>query len=226
MSIRQTPILATLLLFAGVAVAQDEPDTAPAEEATEPTEATAEDESAEPAPEPAPADEPPATAPSTVDQNSARRRRGTALGAGVERISDAFGNSLAAPMGVLDLRFGTQINDLVAVYVPLHLSIGAFPGLGTVAGLPAGLTGTLAATVVADVTLADRFFVGGGGGIGILNNPIGPAVHLRAGGYPIANRAEDSNRRKGMVVAADLRLIYAKGITATYPTIQVGFESF
>jgi len=33
------------------------------------------------------------------------------------------------------------------------------------------------------VTLIDQVFVGAGGGFGIVNNPSGPVLHFRAGGY-------------------------------------------
>ncbi len=159
-------------------------------------------------------------------EDGSRRRRLTAAGGGLERVSDSYGTSLTATMAGLDVHFGTQLNDTIGVYVPLHLYFGAFSGLGTVAGIPAGLTGTLAATVVIDATFVDRVFVGGGGGIGVLNRPTGPAIHLRAGGYPLVSRAKDSNRRRGLAVAVDLRLIYARGFNATYPTLSIGYASF
>jgi hypothetical protein len=95
-----------------------------------------------------------------------------------------------------------------------------------VGGVPAGLTGTFAATLVVDATFADRLFARGGAGVGILNNPTGPAIHLRAGGYPVMSRPGDGARRKGLAVAGDLRLIYAKGIHATIPTLSIGYEAF
>lgn len=146
---------------------------------------------------------------------------------GLERVADDFGNSLSAPMGGIDVAFGHQFSDPLGLSVPIHLSMGAFQGLGTVAGVPAGLTGTLAATVVLDATLADRFVVGGGAGVGILNNPTGPCLHLRAGGYPLMSRMDDgSGRRKGLSVTADLRMVFVEGFTATYPALTVGYASF
>ena len=202
-----TALLATLSL-AGSASAQEAEEAEEAEQ-TEGTEQTAE-----------------STSLGTTADDGPRRRRGTAASVGIQTLSDSFGNSLSAPMAGMDVSFGTQINDRFAVYVPIHLSFGAYPGLGTVAGVPAGLTGTLAATVVADVTIADRFFVGGGGGLGILNNPMGPAVHLRAGGYPLMRRMDGSNQRKGLAVALDLRMIQAKGINAMIPSITAAYASF
>lgn len=156
-----------------------------------------------------------------------RRRRLTAAMVGLETVADDFGNSLAAPMGGIDVAFGHQFDDTFGLSVPIHLSMGSFQGLGTVAGLPAGLTGTLAATVVFDATFIDRVFVGGGGGVGILNNPTGPCLHLRAGGYPVMGRMDDgSGRRRGLSVAADLRMVFVQGFTATYPALTVGYASF
>ena len=161
-----------------------------------------------------------------VATDGARRRRATTVMGGIERVSDAFGTTLSAPMGGFDVAFGTQINDTLGVYVPFHLSFGNFQGLGTVAGIPAGLTGTLALTAVVDATFADRFSLGAGGGVGILNNPTGPCIHLRAAGYPVVNRDPTTNRRKGMVVAVDLRMIYARGFKATFPALSVGYAVF
>jgi len=158
--------------------------------------------------------------------DGARRRRLTAAMGGLESVSDDYGNKLSAPMGGLDVAFGTQINDIIGIYVPLHLSFGVFQGVGTAAGLPLGATGTLAATVVVDATLIDRVFIGGGAGVGILNNPTGPCVHLRAGGYPLVSRVEGTNRRKGLAVSADLRLIYTKYYKGTFPGVSIGYASF
>jgi hypothetical protein len=145
---------------------------------------------------------------------------------GLESVSDELGDSLSAPMGGLEVAFGMQLNDTVGGYVPWHLSFVSFSGLGPAVGVPAGLPGTWAAAGVADATLADRFFVGGGGGIGALNHPTGPALQLRAGGYPLLSRKENSPRRTGLAVAMDLRLIDAAGITGTDPTRSVGYASF
>lgn len=193
-------LLANSLLFAAPALAQEPATTAPDDNT------------------PAASGDP--------SEDGPRRRRYTAALVGLETVRDAAGNSLTATMGGLDAAFGIQLNDTIGVYAPLHLAFGNFSSVGSVGGIPLGLTGTLAATVVVDATFADRFFVGGGGGLGVLNNPMGPALHLRAGGYPLMNRMADSNRRKGMAVALDLRMIYAQGLTATYPTLSVAYASF
>ena len=207
-------LTALLLSTSAIAASQDDGDD---------VDESAEEPPASPAPPPASPTPPPAAAPTNDD--GARRRRLIAAMVGLETVS-ASGTKLTATMGGIDAHFGTQISDTIGVYVPLHLSLGVFPSLGTVAGIPAGLTGTFAATVVVDATFADVFFVGGGAGLGILNNPIGPAVHLRTGGYPLSGRAEGTNRRKGLAIALDLRLIFAKGITGTYPALSVGYASF
>ena len=175
------------------------------------------------------ATEPTPAPPPEADPGSSglRRRTGISLLVGSERVSDDFGNHLSATMYGFDTRWGVQINDHLGIYVPLHLSIGNFREIeGSVLGIPAGLTGTLAATVVADVTLMDRFFVGAGMGIGVLNNPHGPALHFRVGGYPLMGPLAGSDRRRGLSVSGDLRLIFAEGLSATIPTLSLGYDSF
>jgi len=157
-----------------------------------------------------------------------RRRTGISLLVGSEKVSDDFGNHLSATMYGFDTRWGVQLNDHVGIYVPLHISIGHFREIeGSVLGVPAGLTGTLAATVVADYTLMDRFFVGAGAGIGILNYPHGPTLHLRVGGYPLMKPLDQTERRRGLSVSGDLRLVFVDGLnTTTIPTLSVGYDSF
>ncbi|MCB9673250.1 MAG: hypothetical protein H6734_27550 [Alphaproteobacteria bacterium] len=208
-------------------------DTPPAEDVPAPE---ASDEAGVETDEPAPASDEaaPAAAPvanepmvgSSGGGMKLHRRRGIAAMVGIENVSDDFGNSLSAPMGGIDVRLGTQIGDVLGIYAPLHLAFGSFQGLGTVGGVPAGLTGTFAATVVVDATLMDRFFVGGGGGLGVLNNPMGPCFHLRFGGYPIMTRPAGKDFRRGMSVSADIRVISAQGLSATYPSLTVGWEAF
>jgi hypothetical protein len=182
----------------------------------------------------APASDTVAPEPATPDPEPAdpkddvwRRRTGFAALVGSEVVKDDFGNRLGATMYGGEVRLGVQLDDHFGVQVPLHFSYGAFKQIdGSVLGVPAGATGTLSATVLADYTWKDRLFVGAGGGVVVLNNPTGPAIHLRAGGYPLVGRTKSGERRRGLSVAGDLRLVYGKGFSATIPSVSIGFDSF
>ena len=190
--------------------------------------ATAEPPAAEPATAGAPAvaEEParkptkPAPVPEEEsDEDGVRFRGGVSGGAGAEIVLD-YGT---AGMGGVDGRLGVQVMDLLGIYAQLHTSLGAFGGDGNIFF---GLTGTVAATLLADFTFIDQIFVGAGAGYGVLNNPHGPVIHLRAGGYPYVDFGEDGVRRKGFMVGVDMRVFIADPYTAIYPMVQVGYEAF
>jgi hypothetical protein len=100
--------------------------------------------------------------------------------------------------------------------------------LGTsVAGAEiSGGTGTFIATVMGEVTLSDRFFAGGGFGYGVFNNPSGPAIDLRAGGYPLVGRGDDGIRRKALMVGVDFRTVFLDGATGILFMGCLGYEAF
>lgn len=123
--------------------------------------------------------------------------------------------------GGIDLRLGYQIDDLIAVYAQPQLG---FYG-GTFGGVT-GIGGIVGATAVVDVTLEDRFFVGGGAGFGVLNNPSGPAIHLRGGFYPLMSRSTEKARRKGLMLGVDLRVYFTDGGTGIHPMASIGYEAF
>jgi hypothetical protein len=153
-----------------------------------------------------------------------RFRFGINATAGLERVS-ASGQSVSGTMYGADLRLGYQINDLIAVYAQPHLSFGS---LGTsVAGTPvSGSTGTFIGTVMGEVTLIDRVFVGGGFGYGVLNNPSGPTIDLRAGGYPLMSRSDKYARRKGLMLGVDFRSVFVSGATGILVMGAIGYEAF
>lgn len=195
-----------------VAVAQE--DAAPPAEppAADPPAAEAEATAkakAKPAPEPA------------AEEDGVRFRGGISGGGGAEVVLDCC----IAGMGGVDGRLGVQVMDLLGIYAQLHGSFGSF---GEVAGNALfGLTGTVAATVLADFTFIDQIFVGAGAGYGVLNNPHGPVVHIRAGGYPYMDFGEDGIRRKGLMIGVDMRVFITTGdLVAIYPMAQIGYEAF
>lgn len=143
-----------------------------------------------------------------------RFRGGISGGVGGEFV---FGGT--AIMGGVDGRMGVQINDMIGVYAQAHLSFGSFGGV-------LGLTGTFTTTAVVDFTFLDQLFVGGGAGFGVFNNPTGPVVHLRAGGYPLQGFGENGIRRKGLMLAFDMRLGFITGDTVVYPMGSIGYEAF
>jgi hypothetical protein len=163
----------------------------------------------------------PTPAPEAADEDGVRFRGGISGGGGAEVVLDCC----TAGMGGIDGRLGVQVMDLLGIYAQLHGSLGSF---GEIAGSALfGLTGTASATVLADFTFIDQIFVGAGAGYGVLNNPHGPVVHIRAGGYPYMDFGEDGVRRKGLMLGVDLRVFITTGdLIAVYPMAQIGYEAF
>ena len=115
----------------------------------------------------------------------------------------------------------TATAPLFAIYGQPHLSFGS---LGTTAGgVPiSGATGTFLGTVLGEVTLIDRLFVG----YGILNNPSGPAIDLRTGGYPLMSKSTKQIGRKGLMLGVDFRSVFVSGATGTLFMFCLGYDSF
>jgi hypothetical protein len=149
-----------------------------------------------------------------------RFRFGISGGAGPLIVSGG-GQSVTLVYGGIDMRLGAQINDLIAVYAQPQLGFygGDFGGT-------TGIGGLVGISVLADFTLSDQFFVGVGGGFGVLNNPSGPELHFRGGFYPIVTHVEGKARRKGLMLGADLRFHFLDGATGVAPTFSIGYEAF
>lgn len=163
------------------------------------------------------ADPAPAEAPASAVADGGRFRFGVAGGAGLMSWEGpSFWYS-----GV-DLRFGYQVNDMIGIYAQPQLGVyGGDAGAGMM-----GTGGLIGTSAVVDFTFADQFFVGGGLGYAILNNPAGMELHLRAGGYPLYSDSEVKARRKGLMLGADLRLHFVEGYTFVAPTINIGYEAY
>jgi hypothetical protein len=159
-----------------------------------------------------------AEAPTNVEGGT-RFRWGISGGAGYESVSNVSG-----PMFGLDARLGVQWNDLLAFYAQPHLSFGALStsvgGVGV-----SGSTGTFAMSAMAEATLVDRFFIGLGGGYGLLNNPDGPMFHGRLGGYPLMSKDKHGVRR-GLMLGMDFRTIFISGATGLLIMGSIGYEAF
>jgi hypothetical protein len=158
-------------------------------------------------------------------QDGARFRFGVAGGLGF-----LSGAGYSFTYTGVDLRFGVQLSDMIAVYA--QPQIGGYwtkPESVNIDGTSIPVStggGLMGASVLADVTLIDRFFVGGGLGYGILNNPGGPELHFRAGGYPLMGRNKEKARRKGLMLGVDFRLHFLKGATFVAPTFNIGYDAF
>jgi hypothetical protein len=122
----------------------------------------------------------------------------------------------------VDLRFGWQINNAIAVYAQPQIGYYKLDGASAAIG-SGGLIGT---SVLADYTLFDRLFLGGGIGYAVLNNPAGTEVHLRAGGYPLMSRSDTKVRRIGLMLGVDFRLHFVEGYTFVAPTFNIGYDAF
>lgn len=150
------------------------------------------------------------------DDDGVRFRGGVSGGGGA-----LIGAGLTLGMGGFDGRMGVQINDLIGVYAQPQLSI-----YGGSAGFLSGVGGIAGGTAVVDFTFIDQIFVGAGAGYAVLNNPHGPVVHIRAGGYPLFGYGEDGIRRKGLMLGADLRLHIVSGEVFVAPMASIGYEAF
>jgi hypothetical protein len=159
------------------------------------------------------------TAPLTSEAGAdgGRFRFGVALGAG-----PLFTDGIDMTYYGVDLRFGWQLNDALAVYAQPQLGYYKLDGASALFG-SGGLIG---ASVVADYTLFDRAFVGAGVGYGILNSPSGAEVHLRAGGYPLMWRSDSKIRRRAIMLGVDFRMHFVEGYTFIAPTFNVGYDAF
>jgi hypothetical protein len=167
---------------------------------------------------------PPAAPAPSSPPDGGRFRFGIDATAGLETVS-ASGVSVSGAMYGADLRLGWQVNNLLAIYAQPHLSFGSLSTSG--AGTPvSGATGTFVGTVMGEVTLIDRVFVGGGLGYGILNNPSGLTLEARAGGYPLMGKGADGIRRKGLMLGVDLRSVFVTGATGVLIMGCIGYEAF
>lgn len=122
----------------------------------------------------------------------------------------------------LDLRFGAQINDLVSVYGQSALGYYSTDELGVLA-----VGGLLGMAAIADFTLMDHFFVGGGLGYTIYNSPAGFGPLLRVGAYPLMGRSKENIRRRGLMLGVDLHVTKLEGLKSiVMPTFNIGYEAF
>lgn len=126
-----------------------------------------------------------------------------------------------------DGHIGIQFVDLVGLYwVPSFDII-----FGEVGGVMVG------SSLVVDFTIADHFFVGVGPGVSVgaglgfsetdftVFGTAAPVVHLRLGGYPVVGDGE-GGRRKGLAIAADVRVhVYPWG-AGIQPMLSIGYEAF
>lgn len=214
---KKAPItaLCAVLMSSSVAFGQE----TMAEEAPVP-EPTAEAAPAEePAPAPAAAEEAPAEAKGETSADGAdgtRFRFGVAAGLGM-----MFSSVPTFTYSGVDLRFGAQINDMIAVYAVPQLGYYFTGAEGTF-----GAGGLAGVSAIVDFTFIDRVFVGGGAGFGVLNNPSGPELHFRAGGYPLMSKSSEKVRRKGLMLGMDLRVHFLEGLTVVAPTLNIGYDAF
>jgi hypothetical protein len=170
--------------------------------------------------DPAQDEAPATTAASEGRVDGPRFRGGIAFTGGAEFVPDS---DFTATMFGLDGRLGAQINHLVGVYADLHMSFGSGD-----AGFGSGVTGTFAGFAMADFTFLDAVFAGAGFGYAVFNNPSGPALALRVGGYPVKSAPKDRARRKGLMLSLETRFVF---LGAPYDTGYqvmgaIGYEAF
>lgn len=154
---------------------------------------------------------------SEAGDDGGRFRFGVALGAGPLSTDGLDMTYYGA-----DLRFGWQLSDALAVYAQPQIGYYKMDGASVLFG-SGGLMGT---SVLADYTIIDRFFVGGGVGYAVLNSPSGIELHLRGGGYPLMSRSDNKVRRRGLMLGVDFRMHFVEGYTFIAPTFNVGYDAF
>lgn len=152
--------------------------------------------------------------------DGARFRWGIQAAGGGEFVSDfAFG------MGGIEGQIGVQFNELVGLYVQPYLALGSGSYRGSTT-----FTGTAGVSLLVDFTFLDQLFVGVGGGYGILNNPTGPEIHVRFGGYPVVGFGDNGYSRHGLILAVDARTFFLFSGPDVLPVVQVmgsiGYEAF
>jgi hypothetical protein len=183
-------IPATLLLGSHPALAQDEVEYEGVEQEEEEVEVYVEAPQQSHAPQGDPF--------GSEGLDGARFRAGVAFTVGLQGLPQ---HDYSVAMFGVDGRFGVQINNMIGIYALPHLSFGS-------SGSVFSSTGTFNALVMADFTFLDALFAGAGIGYGIFNNPGGPMVAFRLGGYPLKSVSEDRPRRKGLMVALETRLTF------------------
>jgi hypothetical protein len=140
-------------------------------------------------------------------------------------IGPLFADSTSAVAFGGEARIGVQVNHLIGIFGTPHFVVANFGGgaLNTI--------GVFAATADVDFTFVNHFYVGAGGGFGIVNNPSGPVLHFRIGGYPLVGRGPNGIRRRGLQIGADIRNYFTSGGlgglgTVTEFTGGIGFDFF
>jgi hypothetical protein len=179
---------------------------------------------AEPAPDPAAAAAPvqqpiPAPAPAS---SGLTLRNGFSLSVG-EEFATVNGTSFSGQLYGVDWRIGAKINSAISAYVHSHLSLGTAAIGGT-----SGYTGNFAIAAVGEYQLPMRLFVGAGAGYGVLNNPSGPLVELRAGYYPF--EFKNAGKARHLNVALDARWYIVENagssLTVTHVALSLGYDRF
>lgn len=162
-----------------------------------------------------------ATAGVQEEETGLRMRNGFSLSLGQEWGSGPS-EGLSGQLYGFDWRIGAKINSALSVYLQSHLSFGTAS-----IGAASGVTGNFASAVVGEYELPMRLFFAGGAGYGILNNPSGPLVKLRAGYYPFEKSGAGKARR--LNVALDARWYMTGEMSAgtvTHIALTLGYDRF
>jgi hypothetical protein len=187
---------------------------------------------ADPTAPPQPAPPPTGVAPAPVaaqampppeDDGGATLRNGFSISIGQEFGTSNLMNEFSGQLYGIDWRIGAQVNKSLGVYLDSHLSFGSVK-----VNEVKGSTGNFAAAAIGEYTLPMRLFFGGGVGYGILNNPSGPLVAVRAGYYPFESSPSGKSRR--LNIALDMRLYFVEegpeSVTMKHIALTLGYDRF
>ncbi len=137
-------------------------------------------------------------------------------------ISEEFGNGFSGQLYGVDWRIGAQINRQLGIYLDSHLSFGTVHTPGG----DGGVTGDYATAITGEYIFPTGLFVGAGVGYGVLNNPSGPLVLLRAGWYPFELNANETARHLNL--AFDARFYFPGDPVGetTQLALSIGYDRF
>jgi hypothetical protein len=151
-------------------------------------------------------------------------RNGFSLNAGIYRGSIDPGDiDISATMIGADWRIGLKLTPAIALYLNSHLSLGPQK-----VGAQDDIAANIATAAIFEYTLPQRVFFGAGAGFGIVDDPSGPMIQVRAGWYPMAKSFEQVHRR--LNVAFDLRYFMlsegGQDAKITQVSLSIGYDRF
>lgn len=195
--------------------------------------ARAEDEA--PAASPAPA---PSAAPTTEPQTSTEGEEEARFRWGISGFGGPLAGGLGGGAGGIDVRVGAQLSNKFGIYGQPVVLFGAGADAST-NGASASAVALAGTGVLADLTLADLFYVAVGPEVlfGAMGSASSSATTNTASGssgahFSVTARAGfafgsmQPERRKAFTVGLDFRTIFNPGDPVLVPCLALGYDAF